>query len=313
MIHIFLVNPYAGKKTFADDLREKLKRIHGLQYFIFYTRYAGNEMEMVKLVQETFAGEKLRFYCCGGSGTIRNIMNGFDNLADVELAWFPCGRTNDFLKVFGPRQDKFHVIEELINGEILPVDYIESTDGVMLNAMSLGLDACALQKTEDYNFLRTINYELALNAGIAYSLFVPRMREYEIVTSNAVLTGNVTEVFFGNGTNLGDSLNFVKEGSAVDGLANYSIIMEKNRFKALPPLKALLEADFDYIHDNFYNGYSKFIRIRRKDGTPFQVNQDGELSKPYSEWEAHIVERGLQLVVPKGVTLYGKQTDCQKL
>ena len=100
MVHIFIVNPYAGQKTFADDLRSKLEGMKGLNYFVFNTRYAGYEKEVIKKIQHIFEDEKLRFYCCGGSGTMRNMLNGFDNLENVEIAFFPCGLTNDFLKMF---------------------------------------------------------------------------------------------------------------------------------------------------------------------------------------------------------------------
>ena len=43
MTHIFIINPYAGSKTFADDLRTKLNSIEGLNFFVFNTRYAGYE------------------------------------------------------------------------------------------------------------------------------------------------------------------------------------------------------------------------------------------------------------------------------
>ena len=41
MTHIFIVNPYAGEKTFADDLRRKLKEIKNLKYFVFNTKRVG--------------------------------------------------------------------------------------------------------------------------------------------------------------------------------------------------------------------------------------------------------------------------------
>ena len=51
MTHIFIVNPNAGNQTFADDLRRKLLDIKGLNYFVFNTRYAGNETEIIKEIQ----------------------------------------------------------------------------------------------------------------------------------------------------------------------------------------------------------------------------------------------------------------------
>ena len=58
MTHIFIVNPNAGNQTFADDLRRKLLDIKGLNYFVFNTRYAGNETEIIKEIQKIFEEEK---------------------------------------------------------------------------------------------------------------------------------------------------------------------------------------------------------------------------------------------------------------
>ena len=121
MIHIFIVNPYAGEQTFADDLRAKLESIENLNYFVFNTRYAGYEKELVKKAYKIFEGEELRFYCCGGSGTMHNMLQGFDDLSKAEVAFYPCGLTNDYLKVFGKDMERFYDIEELINGEIMEI------------------------------------------------------------------------------------------------------------------------------------------------------------------------------------------------
>ena len=80
MTHIFIINPFAGHQTFADDLRTKLAKVKNLDYFVFNTRYKGYETELVRKILHIFEGEKLRFYCCGGSGTMRNMLNGFSNV-----------------------------------------------------------------------------------------------------------------------------------------------------------------------------------------------------------------------------------------
>ena len=58
MTHIFIVNPNAGNQTFADDLRRKLLDIKGLNYFVFNTRYAGSDTEIIKEIQKIVEDEK---------------------------------------------------------------------------------------------------------------------------------------------------------------------------------------------------------------------------------------------------------------
>ena len=49
MKHIFIVNPYAGSMTFANNLRRQLEKIEGFEYFLFNSRYTGNETELTKV------------------------------------------------------------------------------------------------------------------------------------------------------------------------------------------------------------------------------------------------------------------------
>ena len=79
MIHIFIVNSNAGNKEFANGLRVELSHIEDIEYYVFDVRYAGYEVELLHKVQHIFEDEKLRIYCCGGSGTLRNVINGIED------------------------------------------------------------------------------------------------------------------------------------------------------------------------------------------------------------------------------------------
>lgn len=303
--HIFIVNPYAGRLTFAADLRKKLSEIKYIKYFVFNTRYPGHEMELVKEIRSMFENEKLRFYCCGGSGTMRNVMNGFEDLSEAEIAFFPCGLTNDFLKVFGGDAKRFTDIEELINGEILDVDYIKSNRGVMLNTLSTGLDAAVITKTDEYRMMRVFHPNLPYTVAALYALLLSRRPAYEVELDGKKFSGKVTEVFFGNGRILGGNLALAKKADVTDGKGDYRIIHACSSlslvWKALPLLKGKYEK-LDKISEY---GRSKSISIRRRDGKPFIVNQDGE-GMIEKEWTAQIVRKGLHFVVPKGVRPDGR-------
>ena len=129
MKHIFIVNPYAGSMTFANNLRQQLEKMNGFEYFLFNSRYTGNETELTRKIIDFFPQEQLRIYACGGSGTLRNVLEGVGENPNVELAFYPCGMTNDFLKCFKPEdRTRFYDIAELIGGETL-VLYRQTASG----------------------------------------------------------------------------------------------------------------------------------------------------------------------------------------
>ncbi len=303
MIHIFIINPFAGQKTFADDLRTKLDNIKGLDYFVFNTRCAGYETELVRKVQHIFEGEKLRFYCCGGSGTMRNMLNGFEDISEVEIAFYPCGLTNDFLKMFGNDIDRFHNIEELIYGEVLKVDYIKTNYGISLNSLSTGLDSNCLDHMDNLRILRLVNESLPYFFATLYSIFVADNKEYEVRLDSEVYRGKFSEIFIGNGCVFGGNMHFADHTVINDGKALYNLTSNKRAFRMLNVLLALIGKKFDKLKKLTSYGECSRIRICRTDGTPFEINQDGDLIRDVSVCEAQIVRRGLKLIVPRGVRI----------
>ena len=75
MRHIFIINTHSGQKKLIEDMRELLSKKENFEYYIFSTRSKEKEGPLVKRILNYFSGEQIRIYCCGGSGTIRNILN----------------------------------------------------------------------------------------------------------------------------------------------------------------------------------------------------------------------------------------------
>ena len=119
MVHIFVINSMIAPADFSQNLRASLAKHDNLQYHVFNTSGAGMEEDIVRRMIRYFEGQQLRFYCCGGSGTMRNILQGAEGNDNIEFAFCPLGRTNDFLKVFGEEIELFKLGEEV---EFLELD-----------------------------------------------------------------------------------------------------------------------------------------------------------------------------------------------
>lgn len=303
MTHIFIINPYSGQSSLADDLRDKLSRMNGLNYYVFNTRCAGYEKTLVGKVLHFFQGEKLRFYCCGGSGTMRNMLCGFDDLSEAEVAFFPCGMTNDFLKVFGSDAERFKDIEELINGDVINVDYIKTNCGYALNTISLGLDSEMVLLTDDYRSLQIFSDSLPYNAAIMHSILLSKQHSYEIEIDDKRYSGVTAETIFGNGNFLGGNLYFSDSDNVFDGRGGYLKSEKLNAVEEIKILGALIKRDMDYCRRKCRCGEFEHFRIRRTSGSFFMTNFDGELQKVDKVLEARIVRQGLQFVIPKGITI----------
>lgn len=301
MTHIFIINPYSGQSSLANDLRDKLSKINGLNYYVFNTRCAGYEKKLVGKILHFFQGEKLRFYCCGGSGTMRNMLCGFEDLSEAEVAFFPCGMTNDFLKVFGTNAERFRNIEELINGDVISVDYIKTNCGYALNTVSFGIDSDTVQLSDEYRSLQIFSDNLPYNAAIIHSILLSKQHSYEIQIDGEKFSIITAETVFGNGNIYGGNLYFSDSDDISDGKGGYLASPKLNTIDEIRIMGALIKRDMNYCRKICSCGEFERFSIRRSDGSPFMLNFDGELQSGITSLEAHIVRRGLRFVVPKGI------------
>lgn len=306
MTHIFIVNPYAGKNTFADELREKLAEIPNFNYFIFNTRCAGYEIELVKRIRHIFQDEKLRFYCCGGSGTMTNMLNGLeetDTLKGTEVAFYPCGLTNDFLKIFGKDEHRFYDIHELIHGDVISVDYIKTNYSIALNTVSFGLDANTLSSLEDYRTFRLYSSQIPYTLAVLHSVFLSKSHQYEFYLDDKRFEGTIREFCIGNGYVLGGNLYFAKGTCATDGIGQFCYVQNKNKFHILSVIRQMQNKNIEKLSQLATLGECSRFRVRRTDGSPITYNCDGNLIRNADEINAFFVKEGLSLVVPKGVKI----------
>jgi len=144
MKHVFIINPAAGKQDSTVEVAAAIRAVcveRGLDYDILTTEYPRHAVELVKKKAVEYCGQAIRFYACGGDGTLNEVAAGAAGLANVSITHYPCGSGNDFIKLFGADCQSFKKLENLIDGKDVALDYIESDCGVCINVFSVGLDA----------------------------------------------------------------------------------------------------------------------------------------------------------------------------
>lgn len=302
MIHIFIINHSAGSKHLAKDLRSHLAQIEGLQYFVFNTIDAGFETDIVEKICKYFDGEQLRFYCCGGSGTMRNMLNGFSDLSNVEVAFFPCGLTNDFLKTF-PDETPFKNIDNLIYGKVIPVDYIKTNYGVAINTISFGFDTDVEINMRTFRIYDIFSSMVPYILSLIGSLVFLKPKAVRLTIDGEEVSDKFIEIIFANGCVLGGNLYISERTRIDDGRATYVSVPCITGVKALKVLLQLMNKKLPELKDKIDVGECKKMEIKSTDGKPLYINFDGELVKCGDSCKIQIVRKGLKLVVPQEVEL----------
>ena len=104
MKHIFLMNPAAGKTEGKQAIEEQVRKAcedAGVVYEIYHTTGPNDATAHVEACCKAEPNEELRFYACGGDGTLNEVAAGAYRYPNASVTVVPCGSGNDFVKVFG--------------------------------------------------------------------------------------------------------------------------------------------------------------------------------------------------------------------
>ena len=152
MKHVFIINPVAGKKDSSQkiyEMADRLRQEHGQEVECVLTRRQGHATEIARRLCES--GEELRFYACGGDGTVNEVANGILGFDNAAMTCIPVGTGNDFLRNFGPGAvEQFRDVENLWDGPRFPLDVIQVNDRIALTIAGCGLDARVARDVHKY-------------------------------------------------------------------------------------------------------------------------------------------------------------------
>ncbi len=175
MKHCFILNPYAGKGTMIEDLKERIKRIcteNQEEFEIYMTKAVGDATEYVKRRVTEGDSEEYRMYACGGDGTLCEVVNGVMALKDssrVAVGLIPSGTGNDFVKNFTETENFFDVGDQLASNPV-SVDLICCNEMYAINMVNIGFDCEVVVKTADLKKKSWISSKMAYIAGLIVTL-----------------------------------------------------------------------------------------------------------------------------------------------
>lgn len=171
MKHFFIMNPAAGKGTKFHDLIDDIHKVcdrRQVYYAVHITEKPGESTEFVKKMCES-SNEPMRFYACGGDGTIKEVASGLVGCDHAELGIIPMGTGNDFVRNFEHVEQLFNIDAQL-DGEVRKMDLLKYNNKYAVNLINTGFD-CEVAKQVSLNRRSIfVPSKLAYTAGIAQKI-----------------------------------------------------------------------------------------------------------------------------------------------
>lgn len=178
MKHIFVVNPHAGKAKAKEMIAEMLVGFC-YDHEIYYTK---GHKDATRFVREKCDAEpdcRLRFYACGGDGTIKEVAEGVYGHENADLTAVPLGSGNDFVKYYGGA-DKFMDLNKLAEAESDHIDLIKVNDEFCINVTNFGFESYVAKTMDEVRHKKLIGGKNSYITGIVKALFCAMRNKADI-------------------------------------------------------------------------------------------------------------------------------------
>ena len=301
MKHIFVINPTAGKTDVSVTL---VPRIHTLfagwekEVEIHLTTCVGDATRFVRERCAAAGGERLRFYSCGGDGTMNEILQGLAGCPDAALGVIPCGSGNDFVRSF-PGYD-FTDLEAQIAGEEHLIDLLRFNGTWSANMCSAGLDSDVCKNMIRYKRLPFVTGSGAYILALIAAFFSPMGKKAHFVLDDGrTFDENVLIMVMSNGGFYGGGWNGAPKFNVEDGLMDLCIVRKISRPRILKVIGKYQKGR--HVDDPTMADCVVYTRCRSLTidfEQPTTLNADGEVSES-THVEAHMAPLALPLILPK--------------
>lgn len=299
MKHIFIINPKAGGKDSTNSIKNALMQLENkIDYEIYQTKEVYDACEFVKKCCEE-TNEELRFYACGGDGTLNEVVNGAYGYENVSITNYPCGSGNDFIKNFGSKDD-FLNLENLIEGEEIKIDVLDVNGRLAINICNLGFDATVSENFVKFRKKPFIKGHGAYTLAVFYSLLFKMKYKCKVyVDSEKVHDDYLLLSALANGKCYGGGYYCAPLAKTNDGLIDVCVVKRVSRLKFIKMIGKYKKGL--HLEDPVVKKYIKYmqgknIKVTAEQEITYTIDGENFRSK---EINVKIKEKAVKFIIPK--------------
>ena len=318
MKHVFIINPAAGKVDAREDIESALCTLPTqIDYEIYLTQGRGDATAFVHEYCKQHT-DRVRFYACGGDGTLNEVASGVVHYPQASLGCYPCGSGNDFVKYYGGKEH-FLDVKALVEADEEFIDLMRIGDRYAINATHFGFDSCVANTMAKVRRKKLIGGKNAYTTGVAVGLFRAMKNTCRVFSDGELLNeeGNILLCTVANGPYVGGSFRCAPCSLDNDGLLEVCLVRPMSQLRFLSLIN-------EYKRGTHLNNprLEKYIVYRRAKSVTVEAPEgfvyllDGELiTSP--RFTVEVMPRAIRFAVPKTALPLSKEThvpvtDAQK-
>lgn len=325
MKNIFVLNPASGRRNHGNEIlrqiRDAANRV-GADFDVYFTREPGDAYRFIRETCEKRAGSAaatgdapsdgpIRFYGCGGDGTVNELVNGAYGFDGVEVGVIPQGTGNDYIRNYG-EPEAFLDIESQLLGESRPSDLIwyraengdEVIEGLCANMFNIGFDSHVVATTDRVKRFPLVSGSMAYLASVFITL--AKKKETSLVVEypdGTVYDDNVLLLSIANGCFCGGGIKGVPRSILDDGLMDVSLVrggVTRSFFvKLFPKYQKGTHLEDPRIQGIIDYRQEEELTVTCK-GNDLTLCVDGEISMQ-KKVAFRVISKAIRFIVPKGL------------
>lgn len=300
MLHLFIVNPAAGRRDATPDIEHAVSRVAGRDVRVYRTTGPGDATRYLKAFLSGHTAP-VRVYACGGDGTLNEVVNGAAGFAHASVGCYPCGSGNDFVKFYGGA-DAFLDLEALMDGPETPIDLIQAGDRYAINACHFGFDTAVASSISKFKSLPLMNGRRAYLAAVTKALlFSMRSRCDLTCDGRSFHQGDFLLCTICNGSYVGGAYRCAPRSLNDDGLLEVCLVDPVSRLKFLRLMGAYRRGehlDDARFADRIHYCRARSLRLTAPRG--FALSLDGEVTAG-TDFIIRALPRALRFILPQAL------------
>lgn len=302
MKHIFIVNPCAGKAdataTLIPGLIEQLASL-GVDYAIELTGYPGHATEIAR--RWAMTRDPIRFYACGGDGTLNEVLAGAYQYPDAEVACVPLGSGNDMLRNFGIKEE-FADIPDLVDGRAVDIDLMAINDRIGAAICSVGLDADVANSMPHFRRMPLVNGSMAYGLSILENFVKHMGYVMSITVDEQTFVGEYMLAAIANGSYYGGGVCAAPTARMDDGLLDVILVKKFSRLRIPTVIGQYMKGEHlqgGEVAPNLTSiiTFCRGRHITMRPERSLVANIDGECT-PETDLEIQVLPRAARFVLP---------------
>lgn len=299
MKHIFIVNPVSGDKKAPEKIYGSLSSFPSDTDIKIYITKGKSDAERYIRQYLFDHSDSVRFYACGGDGTLHEVINGAAPFPQASVAVYPCGSGNDFAKCLGFAVNMLD-LPALVKGVELPVDLMKVNDRFCINICHFGFDSYVAQKMNEVRSKKLLGGSNAYTTGVVLGL-VHAMKNRAVIRADGenMSGGEFLLCTVANGRYVGGQYKCAPKAILNDGLLDICVADPVSRLTFLRLVKQYAEGS--HLTDPRFKRFLRYkqckhVEIIAEDG--FCISLDGEVY-PMPKAEIDLIHNGIRITVPE--------------